>query len=72
MFLFLLSLSRLYVGKLTDMTPQSLVWEEACGGLLYYSMSDEERRAYDEYLNVVMIQNDVLNTGTSGRPDGRL
>ena len=26
------------------------------------SMTDQERHAYDEHLNAVMIQNDVLNT----------
>ena len=28
----------------------------------YYSLSDTERRAYDEHINDIMIQNDVLNT----------
>lgn len=35
--------------------------------LLYYAMSDEERHAYDEHLNAVMIQNDVL---TSAKAEG--
>ena len=35
---------------------------EAREKLKYYSMTDQERRAYDEHLNAVMIQNDVLNT----------
>ena len=29
--------------------------------LKYYEMSDEERHAYDEHLNAIMIQNDVLS-----------
>lgn len=36
--------------------------EEAREKLRYYSMSPEERYAYDEHLNAIMIQNDVLNT----------
>ena len=35
---------------------------EAREKLKYYSMSPEDQRAYDEHLNAVMIQNDVLNT----------
>ncbi|MDE6179953.1 MAG: hypothetical protein K2G02_02260, partial [Phocaeicola sp.] len=47
--------------------------------LRYYSMSDAERHAYDEYINAVMIQNDVLGTAkleglmegmTQGRAEG--
>ena len=39
-------------------------------------MSDKERHAYDEHLNAVMIQNDVLNTAKmegleEGRAEGR-
>ncbi len=33
--------------------------EEAREKLRYYSMSPEERYAYDEHLNAIMIQNDV-------------
>ena len=36
--------------------------EEAREKLRYYSMSPEERYAYDEHLNAIMIQNDVLST----------
>ena len=46
---------------------------EARERLQYYSMSDKERRAYDEHLNAIMIQNDVLNTAKmEGRAEGRL
>ncbi len=43
----------------------------------YYSLSDTERRAYDEHINDIMIQNDVLNTAklegrAEGRAEGRL
>ena len=39
--------------------------------LKYYSMSVKERRAYDEHLNVIMIQNDVLSTAKwEGRIEG--
>ena len=43
---------------------------EAREKLKYYSMSPEDQRAYDEHLNAVMIQNDVLNTAKRqvGRP----
>ena len=45
---------------------------EACEKLRYYSMTDKERHAYDEHLNAVMIQNDVLNTAKmEGRMEGR-
>ena len=41
--------------------------------LKYYSMSDQERHAYDEHLNAIMIQNDVLDSArTEGREEGRL
>ena len=47
--------------------------EEAREKLKYYSMTDQERHAYDEHLNAVMIQNDVLNTAKmGGRREGRL
>ena len=35
---------------------------EAREKLKYYSMTPQERHAYDEHLNAVMIQNDVLDT----------
>ena len=36
-------------------------------------MTDQERHAYDEHLNAVMIQNDVLNTAKmEGRMEGRM
>ena len=36
-------------------------------------MTDQERHAYDEHLNAVMIQNDVLNTAKmEGRMEERL
>ena len=45
---------------------------EAREKLRYYSMTDKERHAYDEHLNAVMIQNDVLNTAKmEGRMEGR-
>ncbi|MEE0572333.1 MAG: hypothetical protein UC662_01940, partial [Paraprevotella clara] len=41
----------------------------------YYSMAPAERYAYDEHLNAIMIQNDVLSTAkleglTEGRSKG--
>ena len=39
--------------------------------LKYYSMSTEERHAYDEHINAIMIQNDVLDTAKlEGRAEG--
>lgn len=35
---------------------------EAREKLRYYNMSPEERHAYDEHINAIMIQNDVLET----------
>ena len=36
-------------------------------------MSPEERYAYDEHLNAIMIQNDVLSTAKfEGREEGRV
>lgn len=35
---------------------------QACEKLRYYSMTPQERRSYDEHLNAVMIQNDVLSS----------
>ena len=44
---------------------------EAREQLRYYSLSDTERRAYDEHINDIMIQNDVLNTAKlEGRAEG--
>ncbi len=44
---------------------------EAREKLQYYSMSDAERYAYDEHVNAVMIQNDVLgNARAEGRAEG--
>lgn len=42
---------------------------EAREKLKYYSMSPKERRAYDEHLSAIMIQNDVLD---SAKLEGRL
>lgn len=36
--------------------------EEARKKLIYYNMTPEERRSYDEHLSAMMIQNDVLDT----------
>ena len=45
---------------------------EAREKLKYYSMSDAERYAYDEHLNAIMIQNDVLgNVRLEGLAEGR-
>ena len=45
--------------------------EEAREKLRYYSMSPEERHAYDEHINAIMIQNDVLSTAKlEGRMEG--
>ena len=48
---------------------------EAREKLRYYDMSPEERHEYDEHINAIMIQNDVLNTAkleglTEGRAEG--
>lgn len=46
--------------------------QEARRKLQYYSMTDAERYAYDEHLNAVMIQNDVLgNAREEGLAEGR-
>lgn len=46
---------------------------EAREKLKYYSMTDKERRAYDEHLNAIMIQNDVLNAAKlEGQMEGRM
>ena len=45
---------------------------EAREKLKYYSMTPEERHAYDEHLSAVMIQNDVLDSAKlEGRLEGR-
>ena len=45
---------------------------EAREKLKYYSMSPQERHAYDEHLSAMMIQNDVLDTAKlEGRIEGR-
>lgn len=51
--------------------------QEARDKLLYYSMNDADRHAYDEHINAVMIQNDVLGTArieghTEGFIEGHL
>lgn len=46
---------------------------EAREKLQYYQMNDAERYAYDEHINAIMIQNDVLsNARREGHYDGRL
>ena len=45
---------------------------EARERLRYYDMKPAERHAYDEHINAVMIQNDVLDTAKiEGRAEGR-
>lgn len=47
--------------------------QEAREKLRYYSMSDAERHAYDEHVNAIMIQNDVLgNAKLEGRAEERI
>ena len=46
--------------------------QEAREKLKYYSMSDAERYAYDEHINSIMIQNDVLgNARLEGMEEGK-
>lgn len=46
--------------------------QEAREKLKYYSMSNVERHAYDEHVNAIMIQNDVLgNARLEGHAEGR-
>lgn len=46
---------------------------EAREKLKYYSMSAAERHAYDEHINAIMIQNDVLSTAKlEGLEEGRI
>lgn len=49
---------------------------EAREKLIYYNMSDAEKHEYDEHINALMIQNDVLDTARleghiEGRAEGR-
>ena len=45
--------------------------EEARRKLIYYNMDRSEQLAYDEHINAVMIQNDVLSTAAEeGRQEG--
>lgn len=47
--------------------------QEARKKLQYYSMSNAERHAYDEHLNAIMIQNDVLdNAKREGRAEEKI
>lgn len=47
--------------------------EEARQKLQYYSMSAEERHAYDEHINAIMIQNDVISTAhLEGRQEEKI
>ena len=46
--------------------------QEAREKLRYYDMSPAERHAYDEHINAIMIQNDVIgNTKLEGLIEGR-
>ena len=46
--------------------------EEARRKLVYYHMTKAEQLAYDEHINAIMIQNDVLSTAAmEGRQEGR-
>ena len=46
--------------------------EEARRKLVYYNMNKAEQLAYDEHINAIMIQNDVLSTAAmEGRSPGR-
>lgn len=51
--------------------------DEARKKLIYYNMSKEDRHAYDEHINAVMIQNDVLSGARlegliEGRMEGKM
>ena len=47
--------------------------EEARRKLIYYNMDRSEQLAYDEHVNAVMIQNDVLSTAAEeGKIEGRI
>ena len=46
---------------------------EARQKLLYMTMSDKERQAYDKHMDDIMVQNDVLDTAKmEGRAEGRV
>ena len=46
--------------------------QEAREKLKYYEMSNAERHAYDEHINAIMIQNDVLgNARMEGHAEGK-
>ena len=46
--------------------------KEARQKLLYMTMSDKERQAYDKHMDDIMVQNDVLDTAKmEGRAEGR-
>ena len=46
--------------------------EDARRKLVYYNMNKAEQLAYDEHINAIMIQNDVLSTAAmEGRQEGR-
>ena len=46
--------------------------EEARRKLVYYNMNKAEQLAYDEHINAIMIQNDVLSAAAmEGRQEGR-
>lgn len=46
--------------------------EEAREKLKYYNMTHDEQRAYDEHINAIMIQNDVLDSAKlEGLQEGR-
>ena len=46
--------------------------KEARKKLQYLTMSKQERAAYDEHINAIMIQNDVLDTAKmEGKAEGR-
>lgn len=50
---------------------KALGLQEAREKLRYYSMSNAERYAYDEHVNAIMIQNDVLeNAMLEGHAEG--
>ena len=64
--------------KTGDIAPNTTTpgLSEAREKLRYYDMSPEERHAYDEHVNAIMIQNDVLSTARQegleeGREEGR-
>ena len=47
--------------------------KEARQRLLYMTMTDAERKAYDEHMDDIMVQNDVLDTAKmEGRAEGRI